>query len=241
MALQLIVGISYLATVSAVWAQVPAQQLGERVESLTRFDHVYVTGNIDLKLVQSTDQVSNELRVRAERLDLEAVEDVLVEQVDRVLFIDAPRDGRYQVELVVGRLKELVFDGTGEITGEGIEGDGLLIEGRGDGDFDLRKLSVRDLVVVGTGQTRFRFSGTARHQSIELAGANIYAAHELQSTTSSVSASGQNDLVLQTSELLDVVVEGSGIVRYQGAPRVHQTIVGSGKVLRLPEVRTTTL
>jgi hypothetical protein len=93
-------------------------------------------------------------------------------------------------------------------------------------DFDAGEI---DLDLIGSGN--ITLAGTAELLDILLAGSgNIYAYDCLaQEANVTIAGSGNCDVFVETT--LEVLISGSGHVRYQGTPEINVTITGSGSLI----------
>jgi hypothetical protein len=215
--------------------QVRANQQVSEERFVEPFEHIYLNGSAQLHLVQSRDgerQRTGHVRISGSPASLERL---TIENADGVLYIDAgdrddPED--LVIYLTVSVLSEVVTQGRGQVFADGLTLDSLSLEGHGSGRFELKRLDVEDLIVVGKGDSSFQVSGAVEHQFIDLAGMGRYQASELASQESQVNVRGAGQVDLWVEELLDINVFGAARVRYSGTPWVMQKVLGSGAIDR---------
>ena len=227
---QWFIGVAYLVAVTSVWAA-PS-------DSLAEFDRIYIKGNVQIELKAS------KTPFKTASGDSVAVQHVHTEVVDAILYVNAEHvltPSQLSLKIGVNDVKEIVFDGRGLVVADKLESKALVLEGAGAGAFDLKDLSVEELVIVGKGRTVFRLSGQAKHQSIDLAGDGEYRGDQLKSRTSQVSVTGNGYVTLWADELLDLDVYSSAKVRYSGEAFVLRRIFGHGAVSKLPQVTAISL
>ncbi|MCR9258491.1 MAG: DUF2807 domain-containing protein [Pseudomonadaceae bacterium] len=210
---------------------------------INSFERVYLSGPIRVHLQQQNQSP------RPGRGDASSgafvtgpsamVEQLNIEQADAALYIDLPvrelhnDETSLTIYLPFNELKEVVSQGGAQVFADQIESANLALEGRGEGQFVLQRISVDDLVIVGQGNTMFVLSGTVQHQLIEIAGLGRFHGAALQSETSHISVHGAGEVDVWARQLLQVDVSGSAKVRYDGTPWIHQQIQGSGAITRL--------
>lgn len=219
--IQVAVGLCYLLAFTSAMAQSPAQQ-----QTLEAFQRLHVQGDALIRLVPGS--VPHRIEISGA-----GTEPVDAELVADALYIDTRGHSRQRalvVTLFVDRLHELVVDGNANIEAAGLHAANLVLEARGSGTVRMDALNVNDLTVVGRGQTQFLLSGTAEHQSVDLAGSGYYRAGDLHSKTTQISVNGSGHLTLWADEFLDLNVLGSANVEYSGAPWVHRKIFGEAAV-----------
>ena len=192
--------------------------------SLEAFDRVYLDGAVTLNLTQG---VTPALEISGD--DDERVQ---IEIVDGVMYVDATAleadSDEVHIDLRLTNLTELVARGANRVVGTDLEVDSLTVEGGGEFKFD--DLSARELLVISEGATDFEVSGRVEHQVVDAAGAVDYEASSLETRTSEVQLAGAGRLALWVEEMLAVRIAGSATVSYRGSPRVHERVLGAGKV-----------
>ncbi len=203
------------------------------------FQEVRLEGDFDLQLTQG-DAVS--LVIEAPREDLARIRS---DVSDGVLTLRRTPDGPLhpfgwfsrhapaRVLLSARSLDRLVLDGSGNIHA-GAWADHALevrISGSGDAQFDRLSAARFDCVVSGSGDVRA--AGAVDDQSIRITGSGRYRAPDMKSGVATVSISGSGEVELWVESTLDARIEGSGDVRYYGAPAVTQSVSGIGNVIRL--------
>ena len=195
------------------------------------FDRIYFTGAGTLRLTQGTQPALNAM-ASAEVLDR-----LVIETYDGALFIESPESARDHlvIELTVMNVREVVNDGRGVVTSESLKVSDLLLEGRGNGSFQLDELQADELIVTSYGETEFALSGHVNRQVLELESTGYYRAPNLASHSVEATVTGTGFIFLAVEDLLDIELEGTARVRYAGSPFVSQRVSGPGSVTRVQE------
>ncbi len=206
-------------------AGVSAQaQAGEgRSYQVASFDRIYLNGNAQLHIAQVAALAQPQLVPVVAAGTRQALAGLRVESVDGTLYVDAGEQQDAQdlvIHLRVFRLKEVLNEGRGHVFADGLSTPALTLEGTQAGQFDLRRIKVEDLVVLGAGRARFQISGAAEHQFVDLKGVGRYHGSDLTSRSSQVNVSDRGQVDVYAEELLDIVVFGDATVRYSGKPWV---------------------
>ena len=217
-----------LAAGAAAWVD-PAEFPGS--DAVSHFDRVYLDGPVTLNVSQGdTTKVSIRGAGSAGSRD-----DLLVEVVDGVLYVDATGldadDDDVIVDVAVTDLAELVSQGATRVRATALNVDSLTVEG--GGDFRFEDLQARELMVVSKGAASFEVDGRVEHQIVDAAGAVDYDASALASATSEVRLAGAGHLTLWVEDLLAVRIAGTATVSYRGSPTVHKRVLGVGRVERI--------
>src|SRR5579859_3029838 len=112
--------------------------------------------------------------------------------------------------LTVKDLKDIVLDGSGNITINGLAANNFSVTINGSGSVTP--------------------SGKADALAITEIGSGDFAGGNLNSKTATVNDSGSGNVLIQVSDRLNATISGSGSVRYMGSPTVNSTLNGSGTV-----------
>lgn len=103
------------------------------------------------------------------------------------------------------------------------------ISGSGSGTIDVKG---HKLVTILSGSSNFVVKGTVENQDVWISGSGIYQAKNLSSNVANINITGSGKVSVRVQDDLDVRISGAGTVIYQGVPRIHQTISGSGSITR---------
>ncbi|NYB51388.1 MAG: DUF2807 domain-containing protein [Methanobacteriaceae archaeon] len=132
--------------------------------------------------------------------------------------------------VTVKDLNLLEIAGAGQIQTNSLNTQSLTININGSGNGNLGGLNLEKLIVKINGAGKMNMSGTAREQTIIIAGAGDYSASGLQSYTASVTINGSGKAALNVVDVLNAIINGAGEVSYTGSPQVNQQINGGGSV-----------
>ena len=121
-------------------------------------------------------------------------------------------------------IEALTINGSGTISSEGIMGDKLALEIDGSGDILLDTVAVEQINSNISGSGDIEIEGSATTQKILIDGAGNYKALDLISESTVVNIAGSGSADVWATELLSVDIDGSGEIRYQGAPRIDESI-----------------
>lgn len=210
---------------------------GEQVEeerTLQPFSRIKVSGIINLNLSQGD---SEWMRVEG---DSKWVEQLKVEQRGDLLTISLKegqkswgKNEKMEVSLQLKELKELAFEGAGQIkTSSMLDLDELFISGKGVGNIvlELEAETVEaELNFVGN----MELKGFAREFRLENEGVGNIDASKLISQRVELASSGIGKIAVHAEEELLMNVSGIGSVSYTGNPKqVTENVSGLGKVNR---------
>lgn len=102
------------------------------------------------------------------------------------------------------------------------------IDGSGDVDLDVKTESL-ETTINGSGD--IKLSGKTDEYDIEINGSGDVLAFDLSTKETEIEINGSGSCEVDVSESLDILINGSGDVKYKGSPEhVNQRINGSGEV-----------
>lgn len=107
------------------------------------------------------------------------------------------------------------------------------VEASGSGSVNASGLDVPELQVTTSGAVKSAFSGVADAQQIDVSGTSGFDGRGLAGQTASVRASGTAEVVVNVSEELNIVADGTAVVRYTGTPQVTRQLSGLARVEKL--------
>jgi hypothetical protein len=107
------------------------------------------------------------------------------------------------------------------------------VEASGSGNVNASGLDVAELQVTTSGAVKAGFSGIADSQEIEASGTGRFDGRGLSGQTASVRASGTAEAVVNVSDRLNIVADGTAVVRYTGSPEVTRQLSGLARVEKL--------
>mgnify|MGYP000045835183 CR=1 FL=1 len=131
-------------------------------------------------------------------------------------------------------VKELTLAGNGKIlapssvTCENIK---FVVQGSGEIQFDELHAENISTHVLGSGSITLK--GNAISHTIESVGSGVVHAYDLKAINSKLSVVGAGNCEINADNQLDVIITGSGSVRYLGKPEVlHKEISGEGSLIK---------
>jgi hypothetical protein len=168
--------------------------------------------------------------VRGATLVLEVGESWL-DRLTSGLLLVANRPLAYTVTLPA--LTGVAVSGSGDLVGDGWEGEGLKVRISGQADVALTDVRYGGVDLVVSGRGKVRLSGTATAAAVAISGSADVDAGDLASQTAEVKIAGQGNVDVRAADRLSVRIAGLGRVRYHGDPKLKQVISGAGSVERL--------
>ncbi len=133
--------------------------------------------------------------------------------------------------LTVKQLEGLDSMASGSVNIGALKTDSLELKLTGSGDIHVDSLDATqvDTRLTGAGNVSIG-GGQVDQQTLQLQGSGDYAAGGMKSRTTRVNIVGSGNVTVNSSDLLDVRIGGSGDVHYFGTPRIEQSISGAGSV-----------
>ncbi len=205
--------------------------------------------------------IPGDLHIRRDsvfRLEISAQANILDEITTEVrgdlLEIDSDhclRDHKtIRIDLSLPMITALEVNGSGDAFGlDRFESDvlNLFVKGSGSIEFeaDVRRL---DIDIDGSGNITLDtqaeeietdidgsgdlfLSGSTLIHLIDINGSGDVLAFDTPTNESTIEITGSGDCQVRVSDELDVIIRGSGNVRYKGNPLVSTTITGSGRLI----------
>ncbi len=197
--------------------------------SVPLYRSVELRGTGDIIITQND---SRRLVIEAEDNAMDHIETFVT---DDVLVIQRKIDcfkgsSPIKYHVAMDEVKKLSLAGSGNIISTGkIETAkiDLVLSGSGDikVDMDVGNLST---TIAGSGDVEL--SGHAGTHDYNLAGSGNLNAFDLETENTKIGISGSGRSEVFAKNMLDIIISGSGDVKYKGTPQVTQTISGSGSV-----------
>lgn len=91
--------------------------------------------------------------------------------------------------------------------------------------------SIEEVSNIGSGNVTVVDPISVDQMKVYLLGSGSFFGFPLSASTCQVDISGSGECEVTVNNDLDVVIEGSGNVYYQGSPIIHEDITGSGRVV----------
>ncbi len=132
--------------------------------------------------------------------------------------------------LGIRELTGIELAGAGRVEAAQLSGDQLRIAGSGAGAVVIDSLTTDTLDVTISGNVQAELAGTVDTQTVSVSDAASYAAADLISRVSSVTASGASQVAVNVSESLDASISGAARVEYIGDPAVTEDVSAAGSL-----------
>ena len=130
-------------------------------------------------------------------------------------------------------LNSISISGSGEIISQNtLELDTLDISISGSGKINLN-LNADKLTTSISGSSDATYNGKVNYNFIIISGSADINALGLQTNSTSISISGAGKTSVNAQKNLDILVSGSGTIRYTGNPQISQKISGSADISRI--------
>ena len=120
--------------------------------------------------------------------------------------------GRTLVEIVVPDIREIIIDGSGDVTAQ-----------------NFLELDHIDILIDGSGDVEL--FGDANTQFIKIDGSGDVSNFDLLTYETTVVVEGSGDTEVSVEDVLEVRIDGSGDVAFLGFPDLILDIDGSGEVI----------
>jgi hypothetical protein len=135
-----------------------------------------------------------------------------------------------KITIVVKDLKEVNFDGAGELTIDGLETEDLNISASGAGNLGLNEIAVKNLSVTLSGAGNVSASGEADNLDLVISGVGKFDGKDLHSQIANANLSGVGSATVWVDDELDAEISGAGSVNYYGSAEVTKQVSGIGGV-----------
>lgn len=177
---------------------------------VSNFSKIYNEGIANVTIIQGETQ----------SLEIVADDNIIhrvITTVNNNELLISLQDGNYnniniEAFLTVTSLDGLKNSGIGNISANEINNQNqLLIENSGTGDISI--------------------SGIGNSMNIYNEGSGAVYGYDYTTSNSSIEIIGSGDCNVFVTDILDVIIEGSGNVYYKGTPSINTTISGSGSVI----------
>lgn len=220
-------------TVHAAETVVASGPQTSETRKVGEFQAVSVTGGINLKLRQGT-QESVEVRAEANLLPL--LETVVEGSSPRTLVVRWKKGTHLRiknaplVEVTAVQLQSVATSGSSDVSVEPIKSPQFAVSIAGAGDVNLQSLTGDELTLKIAGSGDFKAAGQVARLRISISGSGDVRTEALKADDVSVKIAGSGDAVVHADKLLSVSIAGSGDVAYSGDAQVKTSIAGSGNV-----------
>lgn len=138
-----------------------------------------------------------------------------------------------KIYVTVKDLSSINIAGAGKITSEALKVRDLVLSINGAGEANLNNLNADSFKSTISGSGKITAAGSTSSQNIDIQGAGEYNAKSLASKKTNISINGAGKATVNVSDILEVLISGSGTVDYIGSPKVTQKINGAGNVNKI--------
>jgi hypothetical protein len=138
----------------------------------------------------------------------------------------------FEFHLAVTTLEGISLVGGGKIVAQGIESESLVVRLPGPGTIELAELDAQELQVRNDGTGNVSAAGTVNRQHIDLESLGGYDGRHMDSAETTVLLTSSGSATVCVRDRLEVVITGSGTVRYIVDPVVTSRFTGAGSVVR---------
>jgi hypothetical protein len=135
--------------------------------------------------------------------------------------------------LTVKDLSSISISGAVKFETSDFKTQSLVISTSGYSEGSMSGLIINKLTVIISGAGKMNMAGTATDQTITISGGGDYQAKDLKSQNTTITINGAGEGTLNVSNILNVVIDGSGDISYIGNPQVSQQINGTGTVKQI--------
>ncbi|HSG43337.1 MAG TPA: head GIN domain-containing protein [Anaerolineales bacterium] len=197
------------------------------------FDHIVLSGSGVVIITQNGEE---SLRVET---DDNVMEYIKADVKDGTLHIGF-NDGINMISTTrlifyvgVDNLNSLTILGSGNIETKRLEANRLKVEIYGSGNVQVADMVVENFETDIYGSGSIQLAGEVDTQIVTINGSGKYLAGEVCSKQVSVWVNGSGDSMICALDMLEVIITGSGSVKYYNNPMVNFSGFGSGSLLSL--------
>lgn len=132
--------------------------------------------------------------------------------------------------LTVKNIQNIQTSGSINITTSNLKSETINLKIDGSGNADI-KLNVKKFTANINGTGFIKAQGNADEQEIAIDGTGEFLAKKLMTIATKVVIQGFGKAEVNSKDVLEVEISGSGIVKYYGRPRIIQTLSGGGEII----------
>lgn len=139
------------------------------------------------------------------------------------------------VYVITDGLTNITVSGQGSIISKNtLETDDLNIILGGKGSVDLVVNSSNNIKLTMSGKGKSKVQGSSDRAILSVSGSGTLDASELETNFCKATVGGSGECSAYAKISLDVIISGSGIVRYKGNPdKINQRVAGQGKLEKM--------
>lgn len=176
---------------------------------LDDFDSFIVDSNIDILLKQGPRQ---EVFVTAQPNIIDVINTDVINGEWNISYFESVRSSGTVIEITVPDIRKITIDGSGDVVGQ-----------------NYMNLDELEIIIDGSGDVEL--FGELNEQFITIDGSGDIENFDLISYETTIDVDGSGDVEVTADDVLDVVIEGSGDVKFKGRPDIFLTDNGSGELI----------
>ena len=141
------------------------------------------------------------------------------------------------IKIYVPAIQRITMNGTGNLEVKAWENEErLYLRNNGSSKFTLSNLkNIKHLIIELNGGGNIESLGDSQHINTlhcTLNGSGNVYLKQINSSYASIESNGSGNVDIGLSEILNTTIIGSGNISYQGFPKIHQKIIGSGTIIQ---------
>lgn len=203
----------------------------DEIRNLSYFDAVRMIGSYKLYLSRGPSQA---IRLEGEDNILPIIE-TRIEGDTLVIESNRPYHSHVGITVYVSieKIRGLEIVGGSKIIGEeDLDADDLQLEIIGAGEIDLG-VSAQSIFSRIVGAGKMFLEGDANQHRVEIEGTGNIEAANLQINSYDIIINGAGSCRIFVTNVLNVIINGGGLIYYQGSPTViNSTINGAGRLIQ---------
>lgn len=198
--------------------------------TMAPFDRIQVNGSMEVYIKEGERQ---QVRIEAESNLWEALNKQVANGTWQIEFQPCASERKtIRIYATVPRLKEVQLNGSGLVKGQNAfhsEQVGMHVNGSGKIDMEVYSALVESSI-MGSGKIILR--GSAAELHTHLNGSGHYLLFGIGTRKALVQTHGSGSTELSVTDILIVVLSGSGKVYYKGTPALRTSRSGAGEVIK---------
>ena len=163
-----------------------------------------------------------------DRIDVEKDDDRVAVEFDAGIIFNREPEDEIHYDITVASLEELQLHGAVNATVEGVTGGNLEVDLSGASQAGFSGIQIASLKADLSGSSNIEMVGSAETQDVDVSGASIYHAGELDSRFVTLEASGASTVLVRASESLQLEASGASTVEYLAPEGAAVTMDESG-------------
>ncbi|WP_163709057.1 head GIN domain-containing protein [Mangrovibacterium lignilyticum] len=204
-------------------------QLTTEDRATSDFNQVVMSGSFNVYIAPGNE---HSVTVRAESNLIDYIETDLTGKTLHIKSSDnVSLQNNLPMEIHVScpEVHSLELEGSGSIEAGHFENDLFYIDLIGSGIISS-SVNADKLQIRLSGSCQIIIEGECNQSDMMIIGSGLISSFKLEQDTCLASIEGSGIMKVDVSDLLDVLIDGSGVVLYQNAPEIRSSINGSGSV-----------